>query len=140
MSWWTNIRDAAESVVSTVSPIDIRSQSARKQKSGITGAANRARNAEEGFFNKITGRPSQAELRDQQYAMNDQIKAYKEATELSQKELAATQAEKDVEKRRINEKQIRALRNSYRPSGGFLNNQNAGSLGSGNELTNKLGT
>lgn len=115
MSIWDNISKAI------LHPIDT-----------LEGSASR-------IWHGITGTPTEDEKRNQRYAINDQIKAYKDATELTQQQLAQTQAEKAVEKRKINEKQIRALRNNFRPAGGFLGNQ-AASLGSSNELTNKLGT
>ncbi len=87
-------------------------------------------------FHKVTGTPSSKEKRDQQSLINEQIKAYKDQTEIAAKELAAVKEQKDVEKRRINEKQIRSLRGSYRSPGGFLNNQN---LTDTTALTSKLG-
>jgi len=67
----------------------------------------------------------------------DQIKIYKAAN--------AVKAEAASEKRRVEEKQIRALRNNYRrPGGGGFGmggeNQTTGTLGSGTGLPNKLGT
>jgi hypothetical protein len=107
-----------------------------------------ARNKAEGVFNSVTGRPSQDDLRNQRYAINDQIKAYKDQTALSEKAIADAAAEKKVVKRQIQEKQIRALRGSYRaPStnGGFLNSQSSGTpapaaVGASPGLSNKLGT
>lgn len=72
-----------------------------------------------------------------EYAINQQIKAYKDQTAITQKALEETRAATEVEKRRIQEKQIRSLRGQFRPSGGFLNNQ---SLGGDSNLPNKLGT
>lgn len=123
MSWWTNIRDVAE-VVGT---------------GGIAGAFNKnIANAEGAAFNAATGRPSQDDLRNQKYGINDQIKAYKEQTALTQQEIDTARAQQDVEKRRINEKQIRALRNNFRPAGGFLSSGRS-SLGESTNLPNKLG-
>lgn len=130
MSWWTNIRDVGEAVMT----------------GGIAGAFNKnIGNAEGSLFNKITGRPNADERRTQQYALNDQVKAYKDQTALTQQQINETRAQQDVTKRQINEKQIRALRNNYRPAGGFLNNQGGaapapGSLGNNPGLPNKLGT
>lgn len=121
MGLWTNIRDAAESIGAASTALDLRSDRARAETSGITGAANRVRNAEEGFVNKITHNPSAAERREQATLVNDQIKAYKEQTNLAKEQLAQKRNEQVAEKRKINEKQIRALRNSYGPAG-FLNN------------------
>lgn len=57
--------------------------------------------------------------------------------EAEQENLKAAQ---DVQKRRIQEKQIRALRNNYRPAGGFLQTGGRGvSLGESSGLPSKLG-
>jgi len=140
MGLWTDIRDFGESALSTATPFDIRSESARKKTTGATGALNRVRNYEEGTVNKILNRTPEAEKRAQQYAVNDQIKAYKEATEISRQQLEETKAQRDVEKRRVQEKQIRSLRGQYRPAGGFLDNQQSSSLGNESSLPNKLGS
>lgn len=69
------------------------------------------------------------------------IKSYMERSKLEQEEIDKAREQKDVEKRRVQEKQIRALRNTYRPAGGFLQ-QNAGNdnLGATSEsLPSKLG-
>ena len=88
-------------------------------------------------FGKNEYNKSQSSMNDINKGFSDQIKAYKEQTELSQKELDKVRGAQEVEKRRINEKQIRALRNNYRPSG-FLNNGNT--LSENSQLPNKLGT
>lgn len=139
MSFWTSLRDSAESLFSTATPLDVRGESARKQTSGVTGAANAIRNAEEAGVNKITGRTSSADKREQASLINDQIDAYRQATELTQKQIDQVQNEKAVAKRQVNEKQIRALRNNYRPAGGFLNNQGS-TLGNQGDLPNSLGS
>lgn len=138
MSWWTSIRDAGESLIGGGL---FESDSARKSKSGISGAINKIHDAAGTAWHNITGTPNADEKRNQQAAINEQIKSYKDASDLSIQELQKVQGEKDVQKRLINEKQIRSLRNNYRPSGGFLNNQNSpDNLGNNNQLTNKLGT
>jgi len=48
-------------------------------------------------------------------------------------------AAQDVQKRRIQEKQIRALRNNFRPAGGFLQGGRGVSLGESTGLPSKLG-
>lgn len=124
MSLWTNIRDAGEALLT----------------GGVAGAFNKnVGNAEGALFNKVTGRPSADDKRQQSSMVNQQIQAYKDQTALSQKQLDETRAQKDVVKRQINEKQIRALRNSYGGNRGFLNQGSGSSLGGG-DLTNKLGT
>jgi len=65
----------------------------------------------------------------------DQIQVYKQAN--------AVKSELAMEKRRVQEKQIRALRNSYRPAGGLMRSADvnqAGTLGDSTGLPNKLGT
>jgi hypothetical protein len=94
------------------------------------------------LWHGITGTPTSAEKRDQKSMIKEQIDAYKKQTEIAEKQIAETRAEKDIQKRKVNEKQIRSLRNNYRPSGGFLNNQGL-SAGSNSAvqsgLSNKLG-
>lgn len=72
----------------------------------------------------------------QQQQLNDAINAYKEQTALTQKQLADAQAQTDATKRQVAEKQIRALRSTYRA-------QPAGILGIGQPATgdtsNQLG-
>jgi hypothetical protein len=67
-----------------------------------------------GIFDKITGQPSS----DEKKLMNEQMKAYKEQTALTKDELNRAKDQQVAEKRRIQEKQIRALRG--RSSRGFL--------------------
>ena len=118
MSWWTNVRDATESLLSTTAyPIDYRGQSARRKTEGVTGWANDVRNKEEGLFNKLTGRRSELEKREQANQVNEQVKAYKEQTNLAKEELNTVRNQKNAEKRRINEKQVRSLRSHYRAPG-----------------------
>jgi len=52
--------------------------------------------------------------------INQQIKSYKDQTELTRKELANKRNETLAEKRRIEEKTIRGLRRNYRSPGGML--------------------
>lgn len=67
-----------------------------------------------GMYSPRESRHKEAEAR---YAMNDQMKMYKEQTEITKQEIARKQNEEAVEKRRIEEKQIRTLRRNYRSSG-----------------------
>ncbi len=64
------------------------------------------------------------------------VAAYKRMTALSEDEIRTKQAEKKEEKRRINEKQIRALRGKYRSGGGLLNYQSPAS-GQLTQMTNE---
>lgn len=68
-------------------------------------------------YHGITGIPTATERRDQARMVNDQIKAYRDQTEITKQEIAQKQGEESAEKRRIEEKQIRGLRRNYRPAG-----------------------
>ena len=57
---------------------------------------------------------------DMRNMINDQIKSYKQQTELTNQELNRTRSEQDATKRAIQVKQIRALRNNYRAAGAGL--------------------
>lgn len=54
-------------------------------------------------------------------AMADQVAAYKKQTELATAEMDRVRGERDAEKRRVNEKQIRSIRRGH-SNAGFLNN------------------
>jgi outer membrane PBP1 activator LpoA protein len=71
--------------------------------------------------------------REQQSMMNAQMKAYQEQTELAKKQLDEARATADVQKRRIEEKQIRSLRGRNRA-------QNTGMLGVGMPASDDLST
>lgn len=91
-------------------------------------------------YHAVTGTPTADERRNQQYAVNDQIKAYKDQTALAQQQIDEARNEQDVQKRKINEKQIRALRNNFRPASGFLNGGSNTPVPASNQLPTKLGT
>jgi len=74
-------------------------------------------------YHSATGVPTASEKRDQASAVRDQINAYKEQTSIASKQVEEARQSKDVEKRRIEEKQIRSLRRNYRPPGGLLGSQ-----------------
>lgn len=84
-----------------------------------------------GMYNPRESRHQEAEAR---YMMNDQMKQYKEQTELTKQELNRAREEKDAEKRRIEEKQIRTLRRNYRTSGIL-----GGAANSQPDMNDKLG-
>ncbi len=143
MSFWTKIRNGFELGAATVGGFLVGGPVGAVAGAGLAEAANSSlRKNTSDVVSDITGMPSASEKREQANLINDQIKAYKNQTELTEKQINATRAEKDAQKRLINEKQIRSLRNNYRPAGGFLNNQaRAGSdLTSNTGLPNKLGT
>lgn len=83
----------------------------------------------------VTGIPTAQQVRAQNTLVNDQIKAYREQTEITKGELARVKGEEDAQKRRIEEKQIRSLRRNYRV-GSLLT---AGQEGGNEDMTSKLG-
>ena len=54
---------------------------------------------------------------EMQDLMEQQMRAYREQTELTREEINRKRNEQASEKRRIQEKQIRSLRRNYRPAG-----------------------
>lgn len=84
----------------------------------------------------VIGLPTSGEVSKQKKEMNQQIKAYKEQTEIAKAEQNRLKDEEVAEKRRVQEKQIRALRRSNR-------SQNVGFLGTSQEYqqgqSSKLG-
>jgi len=85
------------------------------------------------FYNAGSQRHQESDLKG---ATDSVVKAQKDASDLAKAETDRVRGEKEVEKRRINEKQIRQLRGKFRPSG-FLNNQ--ATAGVSGDLPNKLG-
>lgn len=82
----------------------------------------------------LVGLPTKSDQEDQKRMMNEQIRSYREQTELTRQELARKKDETSAQKRRIEEKQIRSLRRNYRPQ------KLLGSSTSGDEgMSNKLG-
>lgn len=71
--------------------------------------------------------------REQRYLINDQINAYKEQTNLAREQLNEARSQSEIEKRRIQEKQIRSLRRNYRASG-------MGMLGMGQPASEDMNT
>lgn len=110
MSWWTDIRD--------------------KTVKGITGGIIDPKKDR-----KIEQDRRDAE-RDQRKMVNAQIKAYQDQTALFKKQIDDARAATDAEKRRVNEKQIRSIRRTYRAQGASI-------LGIGNtasdDMSSKLG-
>jgi len=85
MSWWTDFRDSAESVMEG-KPFGVAQPYMDKQAQQQKDARN---------------------------AMNAQVEAYNKQTELTKQMLDQTRNQEAVEKRRIEEKQIRSLRRNY---------------------------
>jgi hypothetical protein len=82
---------------------------------------------------KLTGGQTSGEKKKQKEAMNAQIKSYREQTNLANAEIARVKDSEQVEKRRIEEKQIRALRRNYR-SQGFLGTSQEEQVGMSQQL------
>lgn len=72
---------------------------------------------------------------DQRQLIASQVKAYRDQTELTRQELANKSSEENYERRRVQEKQIRSLRQNYRPGGSLLG---MGAAPTG-DTTNSLG-
>ena len=70
-----------------------------------------------GFYDPQASRQAESEQRQ---LIASQVKAYKDQTELTRQELANKTNEANYQRRRVQEKQIRALRQNYRPSGSML--------------------
>jgi hypothetical protein len=80
---------------------------------------------------------------DQVRAANEQITAYKDQTEINKEALADAKEQRETEKRRVEEKQIRSLRNRGGRSASLMTVGQPASnntLGGGLNLPNKLGT
>jgi len=73
------------------------------------------------IYHAVTGTSTAQEKRKMATDANNQIGLYKNQSELATNELNRARDEKDAQKRRINEKQIRSLRRNFRPAG-FLDN------------------
>ena len=83
-----------------------------------------------------------AEKRAAAYAMNEQIQAYKDQTALTRKQYDEAKMASDAERRRVEEKQIKGLKNRSRGIG-LLNSQSgdqSSNLGTSSGVTSKLGT
>ncbi len=83
------------------------------------------------LYHTVSGTPTGAQKRVQINAIEGEIRAYKAQTDMAEKELNMKRDQLTAEKRRVNEKQIRALRRNSR-SGGFMNSND-------DTLNNKLG-
>lgn len=86
------------------------------------------------IYHDVTGIPTAKEKRDRQDMVNEQIRSYREQTELTRQELARKRDETNVQKRRVEEKQIRTLRRNSR-SQGLL----GASQSNENDMSTKLG-
>lgn len=67
----------------------------------------------------VTGIPTAEDRRNAKNAIRDQVDAMRRQTEIAEEQLRAMKDQKDAEKRRMNEKQVRSLRRTY-GAGGFL--------------------
>jgi hypothetical protein len=92
-------------------------------------------------YHAVTGTPTASDKRDAAALANAQIQAYKDATDLTRQGIEEARKQRETERRRIEEKQIRGLRNRS-GRGGLMSSQSDSSnkLGSGSALPSKLGT
>lgn len=86
------------------------------------------------IFHGVTGTPTADQKRDQQRMLNEQVKAYREQSEITRQEISRKQGEQEAAKRRINESQIRSLRRNIKAQG-FLGSQATDQ----SDMNNKLG-
>ena len=82
-----------------------------------------------GMYDPVKSRQNEAE---QRYAIGDQVQAYRDQTKIANDQIDQKRGEEQVEKRRIQEKQIRSLRHNFKPAG-FLDS------GSSDGMSDKLG-
>lgn len=104
----------------------------------ISRWSDKVDNALGAAFNRVTGHQSAAERRSMATQAQQQVQAYKDQSEILKSETDRKRGELQAEKRRVEEKQIRALRGSRR-SAGFLGGASLGSGTSDQGTTNKLG-
>lgn len=91
------------------------------------------------FEHRLFGMPTDREQTDMRYQVQDQMKAYKDQMEITKQEIERKRGEEKAEKRRIEEKQIRALRGRLRTPG-IMGGQAVGSGATpAAGTTNKLG-
>lgn len=94
-------------------------------------------------YHALTGAPTQSEKRAQGRLMNEEIQAYKDQTEMTRQATAEAKSQRDIERRRVEEKTIRGMRNRSRSGGGFLNVGGAAQpsqMGNATNLPSKLGS
>ncbi len=102
MSWWTDFRDTAENVGEGALGGFLVGGPVGAVAGGIAGGVG-------GYYVDKQA----AEKKNAQSLINMQVNAYNKQTELSKQMLDATRNQEAVEKRRIEEKQIRSLRRNY---------------------------
>lgn len=90
-------------------------------------------------YHAVTGAPTASEKRGQARLMNEQIQAYKDQTALQTKAFNEAKQQREIEKRRVEEKQIRGMRNRSRAAGFLGVGAAATPLGNATELPSKLG-
>jgi chromosome condensin MukBEF MukE localization factor len=101
---------------------------------GIGAGLKKVEDVASDVYHSATGTPTADERRFQQKMIREQVKAYKDQTELAKEEIARKRGEQDVEKRKINEKQIRSLRRTTRTHGILNATENPQ-----NDMSSKLG-
>ena len=95
----------------------------------------------EGFTGDIVPHQGEAEKREAARLANEQIRNYREQTDATRLATAEAKRQHDVERRRVEEKTIRGIRNKSRSGGGFLNVGAPASsvLGNSTGLPTKMG-
>lgn len=133
MSFWTKIRNGFEVGAAGALGFIAGGPAGAAIGAGAVLASNKSASYD---VSQALGAQSKDEKRQQQKLMNDQISEYKKQTELSKQEMNIAKDAKNAEQRRIQEKQIRAVRRNSSMRG-FLSS-------SGDEMdsgvNSKLGT
>ncbi len=81
------------------------------------GTLSKANDIGTNNFHAATGIPTAESKRAAASQIENQVKAYKEQSELARQEIDTKRGEIAAEKRRVNEKQIRSLRRSHSVNG-----------------------
>lgn len=124
MSWFTDLRDGFELAVGTVGGFLLGGPAGAAIGAGIAEGVNGSLRKRTGdVVAQATGQPTSSDRRDQMNQVNEQIKNYKDQTELTRQSLNEKRDSVVAEKRRVEEKQIRSLRRNYSTQGFLGGNQ-----------------
>jgi uncharacterized protein YpuA (DUF1002 family) len=122
MSWWTKLRNGFEVGAAGAAGFIAGGPAGAAAGAGLVLASNKSARQDLGLDNS----------NEAKRAANEQMKAYKEQTRVTNEAITEARNSKAAEKRRLDEKQIRRLRHNFRPQG-FLDNT------AGSAVTDKLG-
>lgn len=124
MSFWTKLRNGLEVGAAGALGFIVGGPAGAAVGAGAVLASNKSARTD---VAQAFGAPSAKERAEQQRLMNEQISAYKQQTEIAKQEMNVAKDAQQAEKRRIQEKQIRAIRRNA-SSRGFLgvSNENTG--------------